>query len=502
MKKSYLASAAVLFACLTQAPAQAARAPSLHVRCDGNPDNVTAGETAARLLGAVTLLGVFAPPPETPNSTARLSGNEGIAICDQALSSESNDIRRAQLILARALHRIEAGNYQAAIDDARSVSGDRPAFSATVPYQLSFRLSALEVEALALAASGRTREAADKAMEMAAAAPYDITASMRASRYVSLTGQFGEPERAFYERYVRLYPVAVAERAHARMFAGDYRAAGEDFLLFNRIAQSSLGEEVPGSLANAAVAQALAGQTELADRTAAHAQELIAAAAEKAAGTNLAPTREILDFFRILRMAQSGRSADARLLFAARSGWTSVGASTVSALARTLREGAEPAQLTGLLEGDPARFRNDALAARLTNVREGNGSKERFSAIRPYSTPANFTAFSDNVWKTEGSRYFERNVDQETRSRFVTTVRNGGGAPSGYALLLHSALVARAEGKTSFMVLPVQSALYAARVRTGNESDDTIIAPVSFNAAQVIQDLSPLFPQAESRRRR
>jgi hypothetical protein len=450
----------------------------------------------------VTLLGLFAPGPEGADASARLSGAEGVAICDSALSSESNDVRRTQLILARAIHHIEAGQHQAAIEDARLVNSDRPIFAATPQFQLSLRLSALEVEALAHAEAGRTREAANKAMEMAEAAPYDLLNVMRASRYVALTGEFGDAERAYFERLVRLYPLGVADRAALKMTAGDFRGAAEDYLLLGRVIDAALGEASAHPLAQAAIAQALSGQGEVADRTAASAVEALDQMAARHPNTNLASTREMLDFFRILRMAQTGRAADARLLFSARSGWTAVSPAAVTSLAGTLRQGVEPAQLTGLLAEDPAKFRADALAAKLTYLREGEGTKTRFTAMRAFSTPANYTAFSDNVWRTQRSRYLSNDVDEKTGSRTVNVVRNGGGLPSGYALLLHSALVARSEGKTSFMLMPLRSAIFTAQVRTGNEGDANIIAPVSFNAERVIQDLTPLFPQAESRRRR
>src|SRR5207342_1870571 len=52
---------------------------SAYVQCDGQPDNVTDGETAARLLGAVTLLGLFAPPHESPDASKRKFAAEGVA---------------------------------------------------------------------------------------------------------------------------------------------------------------------------------------------------------------------------------------------------------------------------------------------------------------------------------------------------------------------------------------------------------------------------------------
>src|SRR5688572_27712490 len=168
MKSSYL-TAAALAALAFQAPAHAQRTPSDHVRCDGRPDNVSAGETAARLLGAVTLLGIFAPPPEQPDDSQRLAGAEGVAICNAALDGESNEVRRAQLILATAIHQIEAGDYDAALAEALRVESDRPTLSGSPAFRHSLGLAAMEVQAMALLGAGRLEEARDKAFAMAAA---------------------------------------------------------------------------------------------------------------------------------------------------------------------------------------------------------------------------------------------------------------------------------------------------------------------------------------------
>jgi hypothetical protein len=39
---------------------------SWYLRCDGNPNNLTGGESFARLVGAVTLLGLLAPRASWP----------------------------------------------------------------------------------------------------------------------------------------------------------------------------------------------------------------------------------------------------------------------------------------------------------------------------------------------------------------------------------------------------------------------------------------------------
>jgi len=82
MKLQSLGLGASALSLVLAVPAHAADKPgSLHVQCDGQPNNVTSGETAARLLGAVTLLGLFAPGPEMPDASKRKFGEAGVAVC-------------------------------------------------------------------------------------------------------------------------------------------------------------------------------------------------------------------------------------------------------------------------------------------------------------------------------------------------------------------------------------------------------------------------------------
>ena len=488
MKLNYLAGAAASVLLLAS-PAMAERAPSEHIRCDGNPDNVTAGETAARLVGAVTLLGLFAPAHETPDASQRLAGEPGIAICNAALDGESNDVRRAELILAGAIHQIEAGHYDAAITEARRVETDRPVLAQSTPFRLSLRLAAMEIEAMALLGAGREEEARAKAMEMAAAAPYDLIAQARAQRFVNLRASFGPAEQRYYENLVRLFPLAVLTRATERQMVGDFAAAAADHDLWLRFADTVVDEPLMSSLAQAALAHALAGHVERAEELAVQAREALQAQPNVTAA---AGTSEVLDLYQIWKTAQDGRVADARLLFASRTVWRVPNAASVSEVARILQQGAEPSQLIGALAGDPRRHVTELLDRRRRELAEG---KDRFGAMRGYFGQSDFDRFAANVWRDGRSRYFARNDRDPAKARTISVARDGYGTPAGYALLLHAARVAQQEGKRSFMLMPLQTALASGAVRFGNPGDATMIEPMSFDTAQVIADLSGLIPR-------
>lgn len=507
-----------ILAAASPAIAQPRGGPSLHVQCDGHPDNVSDGETAARLLGAVTLLGIFAPPPEQSDLSARLYGAEGVRVCADLLTRETHDVRRAQLRLANAIHNIEARDFEAAIVQARMVPTERPALGQTRAFQLSLALSAMELEAQALLGLGRTREAADKAMEMAAAAPYDLINNLRALFYVQLTGEHGEAEQRFYANLIRLYPAAVLERGVARQMAGDFAGAADDLEQWMSLTDPLLTEPNMGTLAQAALTRALAGDMLRAEPLAERARNALRAKTDDRAAQ---PTGELLDLYQILATARGGNPAQARVLFAGRTQWLRPSAGAVSAVARELREGAPESELIGSLAGDPARFRAERLASlrdrmleRAGGQDEGEGetvaseaapaktarsASQLFSAIRPHWTDRQLTAFSANTWRSDRSRYFARSENDTLRARLVNVSRDGYGVPAGYALLLHSALVARAEGRSSFMIMPAQLNLGSQFVRTGEPGAEMPEA-MTFNAERVIADLSPLIPQPMRRR--
>lgn len=506
---------------LIASPASAQRAPSAYLQCDGNPNNVSPGETAARLLGAVTLLGLFAPGPEQPDQSARRFGAEGIAVCTELLGRETNDVRHAQLRLANAIHYLEASDHEGALAQLRQLSTDRPVLTQTAAFRLSYALSAIESEAQALLGLGRTREAADKAMEMAAAAPYDLLTAIRAHRFVQLTGEFGPAEQRYYANLVRLYPSALIERSQARQMAGDFAGGAEDMELWLTLTEPMLREPNMSALAQAALARGLAGDMPRAEQLAERAR---AALRERPESASAQATGELFDLFQILAMARSGNASQARLLFTGRTTWLRPSPAGVSEVARQLRQGAPANELNGALAGDPARFRAERLASLLQRAREQVGTSppatpasgaapagaapagktetptsRLFSAIPSHWGERQLAGFSANTWRTNRSRYFQEEADERLQARLVNVSRDGFGVPAGYALLLHSALVARAEGHNSFMLLPAQATLGAAMVRTGNAGSGLIEA-VSFNAEQVIADLSPLIPRPAPQR--
>lgn len=489
-------------------PALAApRAGSVYVQCDGRPNNVTAGETAARLLALTFVVGLLAPQPEAADSSKRLKGEAGIKACTAALEGdgkekrgEGNEVRRAELALARAVHRIEAGQHDAAIAEARGLSAIAPMAAAETGFKKSLGLSAMEVEAAALVHMGKFAEAEAAALRMAAASPYDVANVSRAETYLKLTDTFGPDKQRYYENAVRLFPIMLTNRAVSRMWAGDFRAAADDYAKLNTLL--NLDEPSAPLVAIEAAALMMAGDAAKAEERAAVVRTRLAVmetASDADANRNvLRDTRETMDFYDIARLAAAGRLDEARVRFSSRSSWSSPAMAMIAALTARLRTGATPAQLTGALAIDPAELKSKELATRLSALKDEKKQAARLYALRTYRKPGAGAAYGRKVWKVDKSKYLVAAKPKEGAKppKFDFIMMNDiGGELGGEALLLHAALLAQKKGKSGFALYPIRLGINQAGVIFGNRNDPGVPADLHFDAAQVIAALSPELPK-------
>jgi hypothetical protein len=484
-------------------PVKEGSGASDHVKCDGKPNNVTAGETAARLLGAVTLLGLFAPAPETADSSKRLFGVDGIAACDRLLVSgeagEGNSQRRIQLHLARAIHRIEAKDYAAAIEDLRGLEREYADRTSTIEYKLGTGLSVKYIEALALAGMGNHLAAADKALEISEAAPYDLAAGLRVASLIDAGGRYDAREKAYYDRMVKLMPVALSSRAAARQIARDYRGAAQDYDLLATVLDSYLGKDEPSGIsAQASLMWYLAGDKAAGAEREAEARAFVDK--QTAAGKSPTGTIELLDFAHIVKLIGEGDLRQARLLFAGRTKWTSPTSSALAEVSARLRKEAKPDDLIGLLAKAPEDFVKEQRDTRLGLINAaGEKGEKRFVAVAPAVSRAGFDRFSTQIWKTGKSRYVAKKENAKSKAWPVNMYRDGTGVESGYALLLASALEAKKRDLSHFTLYPVRLSLAGSEVRMGAADGNLIHEEISFKTDQVIADLSPLFPEPQKK---
>lgn len=483
----------------TPAPVANGKEPSLYVRCDGNPNNMSQGETALRVISLIAVVGLLAPPPETADASKRLTGKAGIDACtqliDQPPTAEGNVERRIELIFARAIHRIEIGDYGGAIADTRLPATYAPTLVATRTYKIGLGLSALNIEALALVGKGDPEAAADCALTMVEAAPYDIVNLVRATPLLALTDRYGPREQAAWQAIVHARPEALIMRSESRRRAGDFAGAASDVETIHALMLTMTKDSYPALAAAAALDHAFAGDAAGAESRMVEARRQAAALAAKGDGKGAGAIAEYEDFYGIWKLVQDGDLRQARLLFAGRGRWTVISPIMVGRLASALRAGLGGDEMVGSLAKDPASYRKeqrDTLVAALQNADDG---KSRYFAIRPAIHESDFTPFVSNVWRAKESKYLTAKPNAEWKAQMVSSIRNGGGPASGYALLLDNARTAQKLGKAGFVSMPFRKYLYGHFFRFGDAAAPELPAALLYDANKVIADLQSYFPR-------
>jgi len=488
----------------TSSPVSPAPEGSVYVRCDGFPPHRSAGELAARLLLIMATAGL-AGPGERADVGKRLTGADGVAACTQALAGETDEIRRVQLTLARAIHHIEAKDYQAALDDTQAAPVAAGAKVNDFGFQHSLMLSSLELEAYALVYLKRPAEAEATALKMAEIAPYDVIAQGRAERFVGLTADLTPAKKTYFERSAGLTQLGAMYFAHAYFWTGDYLTAATLYqAAIDRIDgfknDKSPPVPQPSLEAGRAVALAMGGDLVRSNALAADTRKEIDALMQNGQAARwqgvVNSAEEELDFQAIAADLAAGKVAQARAAFAARSRWTATPGAAVADLTERLRKGAPADALTGALARDPAAIRSDsrsAWAGALTSTAD-NDKNYLYSTIRPLASMDQYSHWNDDIRETADSPFLPKKTGKETYAGDFVFMKRANGIATGDALLMHCALLAKARGKTGFVLDGYRPRLDAAIVRFGNPGDPGMPAPVFIDAATVIAALSTEFP--------
>ena len=506
-----LASAAALgLVVVPFSSAGAAEKPgSAYLQCDGQPDNVTDGETAARLLGAVTLLGLFAPPNESADASKRKFGAEGVAACTSLISGErreGNAKRRLGLILGRALHQIEARNYSAAIDDVALAR--REAQAAGLMNDAYFSRSrgrAFDrVESAALVRLGRVEDARAASLRNSADAAFSMFTLFATSTYSSLLQKQSSEEDRFTAWQTRIAPVLGGLRADRLEIDGRFADSARlrDALVeFDAEHTPELNSSL--LMARAAVAHALAGDfAAAAERAKAARANVEKRKLDGKAEDNAAEVVELLDLYGILETAHSGDSKAARRLFAARSQWLSVSLGSVMEANRRLRDGATPDELIGSLAKTPEGLWNEHVeATRAALLAKDKDNKTLFNMVPAERSQKLYAAVAKNVWRTAKSKIIltSKKSDPSKSRMELMYLPMTDPVVAMDAYVLHAALVARSRGHQGFVFTPIISgSLLAGSFRSGNRGDKGFPPELFLDAAEVIADLRRVIPEPVS----
>lgn len=483
---------------------------SRYLRCDGEPNNVTGGETFARLLGAVTLLALFAPSPETPDPSKRLFGEAGVAICSELIDGEgkeNNAVRRIPLILARALHQIEAKNYPAALADVELARTEAAAakLSGNPYFDRSMGLSFSNIEAEIHLRMGDAKAAQNASHGAIGAMKYSFLPSIVIRDYGPFVRELSPTAEARLAANAKVLPALLISYANQLDEVGRFAdAAAKHEALIVVIEGLKLENTSSIYYARAALGHAMAGQWEQANQRAAFARTNMAARrSEGKPEDDAARVVELLDLFDIVKLAHSGDLASARRNFAARSEWAAPSFGSVLEVNRRLREGASEAELFGSLAKTPdvmwqGRY-DELMAVRLQRDTE---NKALFNLIQPYAQVNDFESRSKDTWRVQKSKMMVKEVNKSGQ----WGIFSNGSLYSGIdSILLHAALQAQAKGKegfTMFIVLPGETGgtFYPVTVGYARFVDRTeagVTDELFIPAAEVIAELSPVIPSPE-----
>lgn len=486
-----------------EAPADP-KAGSLYLQCDGNPNNMSAGESLARFVGAVTLLALFAPPVEMADASKRKFGDAGVAACSELIDgpkAEGKAIRRLPLILGRALHRIEAKDYKGATADVALAREEAAAAKlAGDPYfDRSMGVSFDMIEAEALLRSGDVDAARTVSLRRVASYPFSYYALIGADDYRAFARPLDPLGLARYKALARISPGALSAAAEhleeERKFADAALLRDSVDLLTSSFDEENRGLEPKAS---AALTHALAGDWAGAQERASQARTDLAARAAAGKPDASAPAIvELLDLYDVVQLAHDGKLTLARRNFAARSQWLTPGFGQVMAVNDLLRAGAQPDELTGGLVKSSQEMwtqrRDQALA---TALETDKNNKRLWTRILPYASATAYESLSGTVWNGAKSRMVGKTLNKALNA-YPIYVGQGGPLTQVDAMLLHSAVVAKARGFSGFFLMLTPRNPTIGWVRFGKPGDPGITADLYVDADAVIAELKDVIPTPE-----
>jgi hypothetical protein len=487
-----------------QAQTAAEKPASAYVQCDGQPNNVTSGETAARLIGAVTLLGLFAPGPEAPDASKRKFGAAGVAACTSLLTGdkqEGNPSRRVGLILGRAIHQIEAKDYAAAVADVALARQEAEAAGLTAdPYYQRSRGRAFDlVESAALLRMGRAAEAREVSLRASEQLKYSLFGLFTTPTFETLIASPSEAEDRVLEWQSRLLPAASALRADRLELAGKFATSArvrDAFVEFDAEHSPEANGSVP--IARAAVAHALAGNAAVAaERAKAARANADQRKAEGKPEKDVAEFVELMDLYDIIQKAATGDAKTARRLFSARSQWVGVSLGSVMEVNRRLRQGAAPDELIGGLSRDSEQLWSEYAETNRAALLAKDSDNKTLFALTPGLRPAgSYEAIAKNVWRTDKSKLILKTKIDPAKNKleamFLPMV-----APdlATEAYVLHAALIAKSRGHQGFVFMPLLTDnLSAGWFRTGNRGEKGFPEDLFIPADDAIAKLKAVFP--------
>lgn len=224
--------AGIALAVGTAGPAAAA-GPSAWIQCDGLPKPETVGSALGRVVAISATAGLFGMP-EAIRAEPAARGEVGVKACDTVLAelpAQPLSPRRVSALRARAIHKAEAGDLDAALVDLQSIHGAVVEEGQTTIFARTLGASAQLFEAAVLAKRGRHEEAEALAIKAADSRPYSTALGHAAARILSVDPRWTAEKDRVLTRLVSIDPEARLVRAELREAGGPIEAAAADWAL-------------------------------------------------------------------------------------------------------------------------------------------------------------------------------------------------------------------------------------------------------------------------------
>jgi len=480
---------------------------SNYLQCDGAPNNMTAGETTARLIGAITLLALFAPPPESYDASKRKLGAEGVTACSMLIDGdkkEGNPARRVHLILGRAIHRIEAKDYQGALDDVKMAETEASAAGLTAnPYFARSQGRAFGmIRSAALFRMGHPEDA--QAASLGGAAAISQSTILDAVPDYMIHVRSGAPaeEQVLHWRTLNHLMYSRVEAARLEELGRFTEAAALRDAMMDYNAKTTSKGRNSLLIAEAALSHALGGDMPGAAKLAADAHaNFDKNATDGNADSSGSEYVEVMDLLTIVTTAQTDPKA-ARRLFAGRSAWPSASLGCVIEVDKRLRAGASSDELIGSLAKTPEQMLAErADAAKAAALAADSNNKTLWYLLPRTIGASSYEAVSKKVWNTKKSALLVPIDPKKPRSFDILALSYADPVVERDALKLHAALLAKARGQQGFAILQIYNNATdyrSAVVLTGNRGDPGLDAPIFNDADAVIADLSAIIPSPEA----
>lgn len=492
-----LAGASMLTPIAASAADKSSKQPSVFLQCDGRTGHVSGGETFARLLLLTATAGISEAAMTGDNDRSRAKGEAGVAACNAAIEAEGDAYRRAQLGLARSIHWAEQEKWDEAIRAARDVPQLLPSNSADWALSRTTETAAANLEAQWLVRAGKLAEAEEAQSRAVIRAGADALAMQRSAHYLRLTRTMSPAKRSAYEAMLRYSPQFSSVIINGYADAGDYAAARKTMAAYYAVAKS-MYKKPPSEAEDLALDGAFAAMAGDAATARPQIEKARAAfAKERAAGTvdggYAATIDEQLSFAEAALAQAEGRVADARRLLGQRSLWGNVAPGMVVDLIERLMPGLPEAERVGIFGGDTKKLWNESVAARVAAVSEEKFTKRAWQSLVELVVDRHYAPMARQVasGSTAKPKWLLKPDKSDPLPFDVLSVDGRFWGPMiNEPMMLHAALIAKARGKSGFVILPTRKELGMIGIKFVSPGDAGIGEPIIVDADRVIADLS------------